>query len=123
MSQGWRQEFSDWELTLLTRGLQDGFQGTIYAKNFRNNRFSPSEGGLACSDGGTIAPTKPSPDATQAMSPCSYVPVVMMSPCLVASHADATSMLSQMDLIILLCASMESVMVQMQFLFIRHIHA
>ena len=39
-------------LTLPTRGLKYGFQGTINAKNFRKNRFSPSDGGLACSEGG-----------------------------------------------------------------------
>ena len=50
--QGWRQEFSDGGLTLLTRELKYGFQGTIDAKNLRKYRFSPSDGGLACSDGG-----------------------------------------------------------------------
>ena len=50
--QGWRQEFSDGGLTLLTRGLKYGFQGTIDAKNLRKYRFSPSDGGLACPDGG-----------------------------------------------------------------------
>ena len=35
-----------------TRGLECGFQGTINAKNLRKNRISPSDGGLACSDGG-----------------------------------------------------------------------
>ena len=39
-------------LTLPTRGLKSGFQGTINAKNIRKNRVSPSDGGLACSDGG-----------------------------------------------------------------------
>ena len=50
--QGWRQEFSDGGLTLPTRGLICGFQGTTNAKNLRKNRFSPSDGGLACSNGG-----------------------------------------------------------------------
>ena len=43
---------SRWGLTLPTRGLKYGFQGTIDAKNLRQNRFSASDGGLACSDGG-----------------------------------------------------------------------
>ena len=50
--QGWRQEFSDGGLTLPTRELKYGFQGTINAKILRKNRFSPSDGGLACSDEG-----------------------------------------------------------------------
>ena len=50
--QGWRQEFSDGGLTLPTRGLKHGFQGTINAKNLRKNRLSLSDGRLACSDGG-----------------------------------------------------------------------
>ena len=54
MEQGWRQEFSDGELTLPTRGLKYGFQATINAKNLRKNRFSPFDGGLACSDGGKM---------------------------------------------------------------------
>ena len=37
-------------LNLPTRGLKYGFQGTINAKNLRKNRFSPSDGRLACSD-------------------------------------------------------------------------
>ena len=39
-------------LNLPTRGLKYDFQGTINAKNLRKNRLSPSDGGLACSDGG-----------------------------------------------------------------------
>ena len=35
-----------------TMGLKYGFQGTINAKNLRKTRVSPSDGGLACSDGG-----------------------------------------------------------------------
>ena len=38
--------------TILTRELKDRLQGTINAKNLRKTRFSPSEGGLACSEGG-----------------------------------------------------------------------
>ena len=57
--QGWRQEFSDGGLTLPTRGLKCGFQGTINAKNLRKNRFSPSDGGLACSDGRIEPPSPP----------------------------------------------------------------
>ena len=55
-NQGWRHEFSVGGMTLPTRGLKYGFQGTINAKNLRKNRFSPSDGGLACSDEGAIAP-------------------------------------------------------------------
>ena len=51
-SQGWRQGFSDGGLTLPTRELNYCFQGTINGKNLRKNRVSPSDGGLACSDGG-----------------------------------------------------------------------
>ena len=43
-------------LTLLMRGLKYGFQGTINAKNLQKNCFSSSDGGLACSNGGAIAP-------------------------------------------------------------------
>ena len=39
-------------LTLPTRGLKYGFQGTINVKNLRRSRFSPFDGGLACSNGG-----------------------------------------------------------------------
>ena len=42
-----------------TRGLKYGFQGTIIAKNLRKNRFSPPDGGLACSDGGYRPPSHP----------------------------------------------------------------
>ena len=41
-------------VTLPTRGLKYGFKGTINAKNLRKNRFSPTDRGLACSDGGYI---------------------------------------------------------------------
>ena len=51
-NQGWRQEFSDGGLTLPTRGQKYGFQDTINAKNLRKNCASPSDGGLACADGG-----------------------------------------------------------------------
>ena len=43
------------ELTLPTRRLKYGFEGTINAKNLRKNHFSPSDGWLACSDAGAIA--------------------------------------------------------------------
>ena len=59
VNQGWRQEFSDGGLTLPTRGLKCGFQGTINDKSLRKNRFSPSDGGLACSDGGLRPPSPP----------------------------------------------------------------
>ena len=54
--QGWRLEFADGGLNLPTRGLKHGFQGTINTKNLRKNRFSLSDGRLACSDWGAIAP-------------------------------------------------------------------
>ena len=38
-------------LTLPTRWIKFGFQDAINAKNIRTNRFSPSNGGLACSGG------------------------------------------------------------------------
>ena len=43
-------------LTLPTKGLKYGFQGTINAENLRKNRFPPSDKGLACSDEGAITP-------------------------------------------------------------------
>ena len=54
-SQGWCQEVSDRGLTLPTRGLKYGFQGTINAKNIRKSHCSPSNWGLACFDGGGLA--------------------------------------------------------------------
>ena len=43
--QGWCQEFSDGQLTLPTRGLKYGFQGTINAKNLRQMIFYLPRGG------------------------------------------------------------------------------
>ena len=40
-------------------GLKYGFQGIVNAKNLRQNSFSSSGGGLACSDMGAIAPSSP----------------------------------------------------------------
>ena len=37
--QGWCQELSDKGLTLLTRGLKHGFQGTICVKNLQKAAF------------------------------------------------------------------------------------
>ena len=51
VQRGWCQEFSYGGLALPTRGLKYGFHGTINARNLRKSRFSPSDGGLACSDG------------------------------------------------------------------------
>ena len=51
-TRGGAKSFPTGGLTLPTRGLKYGFQGTINAKNLRKNRFSPSHGGLACSNGG-----------------------------------------------------------------------
>ena len=66
IDQGLRQEFSDRGLTLPTRGLKYGLQGIVNAKNLRQNTFSPSDGGPACSDRGTIVPSSP-PGATPAI--------------------------------------------------------
>ena len=54
--QGWLQEFSDGGLTLPTKGLKCGFTSNI---NSTKNRFSPSDGGLTCSDGGLWPPSPP----------------------------------------------------------------
>ena len=43
----------------MTRGQRCGFQGTVNAKSIRKSHFSPSSGGLACSDRGAIAPSSP----------------------------------------------------------------
>ena len=59
IDQGLRQEFSDRGLTLPTKGLKYGLQGIVNAKNLRQNTFSPSDVGLACSDRGAIAPLSP----------------------------------------------------------------
>ena len=48
------------ELTLLTGGLKYGFQSTTNAKILQQNGFSPSNGGLACSNEG-LEPLYPSP--------------------------------------------------------------
>ena len=51
-ARGGTRNFPTGGLTLPTRGLKYGFQGTVNAKILRKNRFSPSDGGLAYSDGG-----------------------------------------------------------------------
>ena len=56
---GGARNFPTEGLTPPTRGLKYGFQGTINAKNLQKNRLSPSDGGLTCSNGGTIAPSSP----------------------------------------------------------------
>ena len=43
--QGWRKEVSDGGLSLPTRGLKYGFQGTINAKNLRKVAFHLPTGG------------------------------------------------------------------------------
>ena len=43
--QGWRPEFPTGGLTLPTRGLKYGFNGTKNATNLRKNRCSPSDEG------------------------------------------------------------------------------
>ena len=53
---GGTRNFPTGGLTLPIRGLKYDFQGTINAKNLRKNRVSPSDGGLACSNGEAIAP-------------------------------------------------------------------
>ena len=46
--QGWRQEFSDGGLTLLTRALKYRFQGAINAKNLRKKSlFTFQRGAIA----------------------------------------------------------------------------
>ena len=40
-------------------GLKYGFEGTINAENLRRNSFLLSDGGLACSDDGAVAPSSP----------------------------------------------------------------
>ena len=52
VNQGWRQEISNGGLTLPTRGLEYGFQGTINAKNLRKISFHLPTGGLSCSERG-----------------------------------------------------------------------
>ena len=49
---GGARNFPTGGLTLPTKGLKYGFQGIVNAKNLRQNSFSPSDGGLACSDRG-----------------------------------------------------------------------
>ena len=49
---GGTRTFPTGGLTLPTRELKCDFQCTINAKNLRKNSFSPTDGGLACSDGG-----------------------------------------------------------------------
>ena len=44
---GGARNFPTGGLTIQTRGLKYGFQGTINAKNLRKNRVSPSDGGAS----------------------------------------------------------------------------
>ena len=55
-AQGWRQEFSDGGADSSDEGAKIWFSGYYKCQNLRKNRFSPSDGGLACSDEGAIAP-------------------------------------------------------------------
>ena len=57
------------------------------------------------------------------MSPCSLHACSKGESFFSVLHADATSTQSQMGTIILLCATMDCVMVQTRFPFIKHIHA
>ena len=50
--QGWRQECYDGGLTLPTRGLKYGFQGTMNAKNLRKIAFHLPAGGCMSRRGG-----------------------------------------------------------------------
>ena len=43
-------------LTLPTRGLKNGFQGIVNANNFRQNSFSPSDGGASMFRQGDCSP-------------------------------------------------------------------
>ena len=49
---GGARNFPTGGLTRPTRGLKYGFQGIVNAKNLRQNSFSPSYGGLPCSNRG-----------------------------------------------------------------------
>ena len=52
LDRGGARNFPRGGLTPPTRGLKFGFQGSVNAKNLRQNSFSPSDGRLACSDRG-----------------------------------------------------------------------
>ena len=58
-NQGWRQEFSDGGLTLQTRGLKYGFQGTINAKILRKKSLFTFRRGASMLRRGAIAPSSP----------------------------------------------------------------
>ena len=49
---GGSRNFPTGGLTLPTRGLKYGFQAMVNAKSLQQNSFSPSDGGLACSNRG-----------------------------------------------------------------------
>ena len=51
-NRGGTKNFPTGGLTLPTRGLKHCFQGIVNAKNLRKTSFSPSDGGIACSDRG-----------------------------------------------------------------------
>ena len=59
VARGGDRNFPTRRLTLPTRRLKYGFQGIVSAKNLRQTSSSPSDGGLACSDKGAIAPSSP----------------------------------------------------------------
>ena len=52
VNRGGVRNFPTGGLTRPTRGLKYGFQGIVNFKILRQNSFSPSDGGLACSDRG-----------------------------------------------------------------------
>ena len=59
LHQGWRQVFSDRGAESSDEGAKVRLSGSVNAKNLRQNSFSPSDGGLACSNRGAIAPSSP----------------------------------------------------------------
>ena len=57
--QGWRQEFSDGRPDSADEGTRIRFSRYYKCQHSSKNRFSPSDGGLACSDGPIDPPLVP----------------------------------------------------------------
>ena len=51
-NKGGARNFPTGGLTIPTRGLKYGFQSIVNAKHLRQTSFSPSDGGLTCSERG-----------------------------------------------------------------------
>ena len=51
-AQGWRQEFSDGGADSFDEGAKIWFSEYYKCQKYPKNSFSPSDAGLACSDGG-----------------------------------------------------------------------